>query len=94
MILDSTNFSGLLELKTSVSKLEEPQMQVLVSKLTETQQGLLRDLKTSDSIGFDELGERIDDAKALIASGAARLLVVQSPWGIEFALELDGRHMI
>ena len=75
-----------MELNLNEHKLREPQL--LVCKLTEGQQTLLRDLRARGSIGFDELEERLDDAKALIAMGTARLLVLQSPWGIEFALKL------
>jgi hypothetical protein len=57
--------------------------------MADSEQALLTELEARSSIGFDELKERLDDVKTLIALGAARLAVFQTPWGIEFSLELS-----
>jgi hypothetical protein len=55
--------------------------------MTESARSLLRELVARSSIRFEELEGRVDDARTLIALGAAKLVVAQKPWGMEFALE-------
>jgi DNA transposition AAA+ family ATPase len=57
-------------------------------ELTDNEKALLQELETRSTMGLDELKERIDEAKRLIAKGFAKLEVVQQPWGVEFSLKL------
>jgi hypothetical protein len=76
-----SNRSGAIQMNSQINE-NRP----LLVELTASQRELLNELGRRSSIGFSELRDRLDNAKALITLGYAKLIVVQNVWGIEFVL--------
>jgi hypothetical protein len=48
---------------------------------------MLNELQVHSRLDIFELKEKMGDVRLLIETGMARLVIVQSPWGLEFLLE-------
>ncbi len=59
---------------------------VEAEQLTQSQRGLLEEILAHSPVSIDQVSDRIDDVRRLIARGQITLKIVQCPWGIDFQL--------
>lgn len=61
--------------------------QLARARLTESQEGILRAVKSEGHLPVDDVADRMHDVQILASAGYVRLAAIVYPWGLDFELE-------